>query len=111
MNKEQRKHYDQVARFGCSLCHFVLGYSGTPCEIHHIRRAGKRDTAPVIGLCPEHHRGTKAGIHGVGRRAFEKIHGITEEELLEKTLELIDAHQEKQSISTLMRQLQAKEKQ
>jgi hypothetical protein len=110
MNKEQRKHYDQVARFGCSLCHFVLGYQGTPCEIHHIRRAGKRDTAPVIGLCPSHHRGND-GIHGMGRRAFEKLYGITEEELLEKTLELIDAYKEQQSISTHMRQLQAKEKQ
>jgi hypothetical protein len=47
----------------------------------------------------------------MGRRAFEKVYGITEEELLEKTLELINAHEEQQSISTLMRKLQAKEKQ
>lgn len=109
MNKEQRKHYDKVARFGCSLCRY-LEYGESPCEIHHIRRAGKRDTAPVIGLCPEHHRGN-GGIHGMGRRAFEKVYGITEEELLEQTLQLIYAHEEKQSIFTLMRQLQAKEKQ
>jgi hypothetical protein len=27
----------------------------------------------------------------MGRRAFEKVYGITEEQLLEQTLELIDA--------------------
>lgn len=90
MNQQQRKHYDKVASIGCSLCYFVLGYSDTPCEIHHIRRAGKRDTAPVIGLCAYHHRGN-GGVHGLGRRAFEKLYATTEEELLSKTLELIDA--------------------
>jgi hypothetical protein len=109
MTKEQRKHYDNVARLGCSLCRY-LGYGESPAHLHHIRRAGKRDNAPVIPLCPEHHTGN-GGIHGMGRRAFEKVYGVTEEELLEKTIELIYAHQEKQSVLTLMRQLQAKEKQ
>jgi hypothetical protein len=85
--KAQKVHYDKVARLSCILCrHLELGES--PCEIHHIRRAGKRDTAPVIGLCREHHRGD-TGIHGLGRKAFEKKYGLTEEELLEKTLGLI----------------------
>lgn len=88
MTKAQRKHYGDVANLGCSLCR-VLGYFDTPCELHHIRRAGKRDNAPVIGLCPEHHRGN-TGVHGMGRKAFEKKYGITEEELLEKTLELLN---------------------
>ena len=87
MNKEQRNHYDKVARLCCILCrHLKLGE--TACEIHHIRRAGKRDTAPVIGLCPEHHRGD-TGVHGLGRKAFEKKYGLTEEDLLAYTLELI----------------------
>lgn len=88
MTKEQRKHYDQVARLGCSLCR-NLGWGESPCEIHHIRRAGKRDSAPVIGLCPEHHRGN-FGIHGMGRKAWERKFSLTEEDLLEKTLELIN---------------------
>lgn len=88
--KAEKQHYDNVARMGCSLCKFVLGYSGTPCEIHHIRRAGKRSNAPVIGLCPFHHRGN-GGIHGMGRKAFERQYQITEEELLAKTEELINA--------------------
>jgi hypothetical protein len=88
--KAEKKHYDKIAQLGCSLCRFVLGYSGTPCEIHHIRRAGKRSNAPVIGLCPEHHRGN-AGVHGMGRKAWERQFNITEEELLEKTEDLINA--------------------
>jgi hypothetical protein len=47
-----------------------------------------RKSAPVIGLCREHHRGD-TGIHGLGRKAFEKKYGLTEEDLLEKTLGLI----------------------
>ena len=88
MKKADKEHYGKIARLGCSLCRFVLGYSGTPCEVHHIRRAGKRDTSPVIGLCPEHHRGN-SGIHGMGRKAFEQHYQITEEELLEKSLKEI----------------------
>lgn len=89
MNKEEKVHYAKIANLGCSLCRY-LGYGESPCEIHHIRRAGKRSTAPVIGLCPEHHRGSRYGIHGLGRKAFEKLHGITEELLLEQTLEILN---------------------
>jgi hypothetical protein len=39
-------------------------------------------------LCPYHHRGDR-GIHGMGRKAFEREYGITEEELLAKTEELL----------------------
>jgi Recombination enhancement, RecA-dependent nuclease len=84
MNKEEKKHYDRVARLGCSLCR-TLGYYDTPCEIHHVRRHGNpRDKSPVIGLCPEHHRGN-TGLHGLGRKGFEKKYGLTEEDLLEVT--------------------------
>ena len=77
----QKKHYDKVARLGCLLCRY-LNLGETPAEIHHIRRfGGKRDLAPVIGLCPEHHRGN-TGVHGLGRKGFEKKYGVTEEDLL-----------------------------
>lgn len=89
MTKDEKKHYSAVAELGCALCGY-LGYGATPCEIHHIRRAGKRSNAPVIGLCPEHHRGN-SGVHGLGRKAFERKYGITEEELLEQTLLLLNA--------------------
>lgn len=87
MKKAQKEHYDKVARLGCILCRH-LGYTDSPCEIHHIRRAGKRDTAPVIGLCPEHHRGN-TGVHGLGRKAFERKYNLTEEELLAEVERLI----------------------
>ena len=65
MDSNTKKHYAKVASIGCILC-LHLDRRGTPCEIHHIRRYGmKRDNAPVIGLCPEHHRGN-TGVHGLG---------------------------------------------
>jgi hypothetical protein len=88
LTKDEKKHYSAVAELGCSLRRH-LGYGETPCEIHHIRRAGKRSTAPVIGLCPEHHRGN-SGVHGLGRKAFERKYEITEEELLEQSLQLLN---------------------
>ena len=86
MQKSKKQHYDKIARIGCILCSY-LGYGESPPELHHIRRAGKRDNAPVIPLCPTHHRGD-VGIHGMGRKAFEKKYEITEEELLEIALKL-----------------------
>jgi len=87
LTKNEREHYRKIAEFGCILC-YKLGNQGTPCEIHHIRRAGKRSTAPVIGLCPYHHRGSGTGIHGMGRKLFEREY-CTEEELLAITNDLI----------------------
>jgi hypothetical protein len=83
----KNKYYDKVADLGCILCR-KLGYDGTPCEIHHIRRAGRRSDAPVIGLCPSHHRGD-IGVHGMGRKAFERHYQTTEEKLLAWTEELL----------------------
>ena len=87
--KAEKQHYAKVANLGCSLCRY-LGYGESPPELHHIRRAGKRSNAPVIPLCPEHHRG-HTGIHGMGRKAFEREYKVTEEELLEQTESLINA--------------------
>ena len=89
MTKAQRQLYDKIAQLGCSLCRFVLKIEDTSPEIHHIRRAGRRKDAPVIGLCPVHHRGSNTGVHGLGRKAFEELYQTTEEELLEKTLEIL----------------------
>lgn len=88
MIKTQKKQYGKVAAIGCILCKH-LGFEGTPCEIHHIRRTMPRKISPVIGLCPIHHRGND-GIHGLGRRAFEAKYRITEEELLVMTNKLIN---------------------
>lgn len=80
---QTKENYRKMADFGCYLC-FHLGYgTGTPAEIHHIRRTSKRSNAPAIPLCPEHHRGNN-GIHGMGRKAFEKRYAITEEDMLDR---------------------------
>jgi hypothetical protein len=88
--KAEKLHYRMVAELGCSLCRHQ-GNEGTPAELHHIRRTGKRSNAPVIPLCPYHHRGSNTSIHGMGRKRFEAEYNITEEELLEQTESLINA--------------------
>lgn len=79
-----REYMDKVASLPCAIC----GAYGV--HVHHIRtgigmgrRASNFDTLP---LCPEHHQG-KSGIHGMGRKAWELHHGITELQLLKQTKE------------------------
>ena len=85
MTKHGKTHtFNKIAELGCILCSEVLGFTGTPSELHHIRRyGGKRSTSPVIPLCPEHHRGN-SGVHGLGAKGFENKWGITQERLLEQ---------------------------
>jgi hypothetical protein len=93
MTKTQKILYEKIARLGCSLCRHQ-GNEGTPAELHHIRRGGKRSNAPVIPLCPYHHRGANTSIHGMGRKRFEREYGITEELLFWATLEMIGENNE-----------------
>ena len=87
--KNEKETYRKIAELGCSLCRH-LGSEGTPAELHHIRRNNiPRPQAPVIALCPYHHRGSNTSIHGMGRKRFEREYGVSEEQLLEQTLELI----------------------
>lgn len=81
--KNEKKSLNKIAELGCILCAEVLGFEGTPAELHHVRRYGtKRATSPVLPLCPEHHRGN-TGLHGLGAKGFENKWGITQERLLE----------------------------
>lgn len=91
MTKNEKERYRKIAELGCSLCRHQ-GNEGTLAELHHTRRAGKRSSAPVIPLCPYHHRGSNTGIHGMGRRSFESTYEITEEELLVQTKRLINEY-------------------
>ena len=86
--KVEKERYRRIAELGCSLCRHQ-GSEGTPAELHHIRRTGRRSDAPVIPLCPYHHRWPNTSIHGMGRRRFEAEYDVTEESLLAQTLELI----------------------
>jgi len=86
--KDEKEHFRKLAEIGCILC-WHLGYEGTPAEIHHIRRGGIRSKSPVIPLCPEHHRGN-TGIHGMGRKGFERKYEISEESLLQIAEEILE---------------------
>jgi hypothetical protein len=87
-SKHEKEHFSKIANIGCILC-WHLGYEGTPAEIHHIRRGGVRSKSPVIALCPEHHRGN-TGIHGLGRKEFERRYEVSEETLLQITEEILE---------------------
>jgi hypothetical protein len=95
MTKLERLHYDKLTQLGCIAC-ITLGHGYSAPEIHHIKSGNasmgkKSHWSLAIPLCPEHHRN---GGHGVayhaGRLAFEKAIGLTEVELLDKTLTLLN---------------------
>jgi hypothetical protein len=87
-SKLEKERNRKIAELGCSLCRHQ-GNEGTPAELHHIRRGGIRSQSPIIPLCTYHHRGSNTSIHGMGRKQFEIVYQITEEELLEQTKRLI----------------------
>ena len=78
----------RVAALSCGLCLFLGLPACGPSEVHHRRagtgggrRASDFDTMP-LGV--EHHRGD-TGIHGLGTKAFARVYGVTEAELVERT--------------------------
>lgn len=91
MTRSDREYLSRVASLGCRLC-VRMGYGETPAEIHHQRTgigAGSRAShTRTVGLCPEHHRGN-TGLHGLGRKAFERTYGITEVELIDEVRKLL----------------------
>ena len=91
--KAEKAHMDRVARLGCILCR-RYGYHDTPAELHHPRTgtgAGRRAAhTDVIPLCPTHHRSSNEALHAMGRKAWERHHGVTELELLDDTKQLLE---------------------
>ena len=93
MKKSDKEYLGKVASIGCIIC-FRAGYPETPAEIHHCRGIGlglgvRNSHYNTIGLCAEHHRGN-TGYHGMGRKAFERKYGVTEQELLEQVKEILN---------------------
>jgi hypothetical protein len=85
--KNEKKRLNQIAELGCILCSEILGFEGSPAELHHVRRYGtKRATSPNLPLCPEHHRGNN-GLHGLGVKGFERKYEVSCERLLERVSE------------------------
>jgi hypothetical protein len=94
MTKDERKHYARIADIGCIVC-IIDGNGYSPCEIHHIRTGAgmgkKSHWSKAIGLCPNHHRlgGYGVAIHA-GIEGFEQAIGMSEVELLNKQLNLLN---------------------
>ncbi len=83
--KDEKKRLNQIAELGCILCSEVLGFEGTPSELHHVRRYGaKRSTSPILPLCPEHHRLGNDSLHLLGVAGFERKWKISCSQLLER---------------------------
>lgn len=92
MNKSERDHYAKLARYGCILCkqQQVRNLDDSPTEIHHIRRFGQtRASASCIPLCAWHHRLGDTAVHTLGKKAFARYWGYSEEDLLEKLNDLL----------------------
>lgn len=89
MSAASVRHLGKVASLCCMLCRHKGLATDSPAEIHHPRTgigAGRRapDTDGVP-LCPIHHRLGMDALHVMGRKAFERHHGVTELDLLEMT--------------------------
>jgi hypothetical protein len=100
MTQDEKKHLSAVAGLGCIICR-RMGHQDSPAEVHHIRagtgkgqRSSHFDTLP---LCPPHHRGNE-GVHGLGTKGFVKRYGVTEHELLEEVLKLLEETRQRESI-------------
>lgn len=92
-NREETRWMNAVKRLGCIVCR-VMGTFGTPCEVHHILKNGRRVShLQSIGLCPAHHRAGVNASWAVSRhpwrREFEARYG-SEQRLLEETRELVN---------------------
>ena len=108
--KDEKNALNQIAELGCILCSTVLGFEGTPAELHHIRRyGGKRSASPIIPLCPEHHRGN-TGVHGLGHKGFANKWGVTEEELLERCNQKLGEIAERRKLKAPGGQIPARQK-
>ena len=94
VKKSEREYLNKVAQLPCPICK-LLGYPGDGgVEIHHVRGIGlglgvRNNHFNTVGLCPSHHRGND-GYHGMGRKAFERKYGVTEQELLEQVKEILN---------------------
>lgn len=93
MTKAEKQKYAELARLGCILCrqNAVKNIDDSPVEIHHIRRFGQtRKSADAIPLCMWHHRLGDNSVHALGHKGFTRFWGFSEEDLLEKTKELLE---------------------
>lgn len=92
--KAEQRWMSDIVALGCIAC-YVQGFLGTPAEVHHLLRGGRRiGHLHSIPLCsPGHHRNGD-GVRKISRhpfkRRFEKAYG-SEAQLLFLTQQLVTA--------------------
>ena len=84
MLNSERAHMAMVAELPCIVC------GDFPAQVHHALTGGgrRRNHMKVLPLCYRCHQGDK-GIHTLGRKAWVRLVGYTEQELLDKVDELL----------------------
>ena len=79
--KDELAHMEATKRLPCCIC----GKPG-PSATHHtgIKMGLAKNHYSVVPLCFSHHQG-ETGFHTLGRKAFERLHATTEEQMVLKT--------------------------
>lgn len=90
MSKLAELHLSRVARLSCVACLVIDSrFDVRPVELHHLEHDRHQfSDFLVLPLCAEHHRGF-TGVHGRHRLGFEKLHGVTQLQLLGVTTSLL----------------------
>ena len=70
-------HILRVKNCRCVICLHRLNRSTSPCDAHHVGTGDDRDDFATAALCKEHHQGA-TGVHGLHRRAFERMWKATD---------------------------------
>lgn len=76
-----------VAALGCAVCR-IRDLGATPAQVHHLFNTDIRSDFLVAPLCSEHHLGP-TGFHHLRRAGFERMHHLTEYDLLDWTLKTL----------------------
>jgi hypothetical protein len=82
-------HCQRLRRLPCVACFVIRGVRHPMEELHHV----EKDRGPFsdflqLPLCWEMHQGP-TGIHGRHRLGFERLHGVTQLQLLGVTNSLL----------------------
>ncbi|AVQ81671.1 Ref family recombination enhancement nuclease [Variovorax sp. PMC12] len=88
----EQQHKARLAGLGCMCCQMALNVFTPDIELHHLRAGqgwGKGDWMTLMPLCVEHHRGA-SGVHGLGTKGFPKHYGFTEQDMLDRALQLLN---------------------
>ena len=91
MTKDEKKHKDKLSQMACVICERIHGqHAGGNVELHHLRAGGwgKGSYLTLFPLCFNHHQG-REGIHTMGTKAWERVFGVSQRDLLDLTLERI----------------------